>query len=246
MTHLSSSLSGFPHQIGSVDPVRLLSIMSTDPNSGNPNPGSQLSDGDHGLVDPMEDQEYSQKFRGGHAASGGWKRASHLKEQNSVGLFGSLLTTTTPYYVNGPSSLSAALALEYQKEKRNFCSKEESSAESKGEEEIVENDVTSSLLAALAPMRDRYLTSSLNKMNEPVLQVSLPPALLLDSLLGLQMFSESEGYSAAIPSRRDLQTLVKVIQDEVASVVIERSLSLPSSCRLTLLSDRGLVKIIGR
>lgn len=40
------------------------------------------------------------------------------------------------------------------------------------------------------------------------------------------MFSESEGYSAAIPSRRDLQTLVKVIQDEVAAVVIERLLSL--------------------
>ena len=35
------------------------------------------------------------------------------------------------------------------------------------------------------------------------------------------MFSESEGYSAAVPSKRDLQTLVKAIQDEITSVVIE-------------------------
>eukprot|EP00604_Paraphysomonas_vestita_P002961 CAMPEP_0174820938 /NCGR_PEP_ID=MMETSP1107-20130205/5099_1 /TAXON_ID=36770 /ORGANISM="Paraphysomonas vestita, Strain GFlagA" /LENGTH=344 /DNA_ID=CAMNT_0016037261 /DNA_START=11 /DNA_END=1042 /DNA_ORIENTATION=- len=48
----------------------------------------------------------------------------------------------------------------------------------------------------------------------------------------LQMFNESEGYSAAVPSKRDLQTLVKVIQDEITSVVIE--------------GDRGLVKIIGK
>jgi hypothetical protein len=214
-----------------MDPVRLLSLTTPLPNSctsdSQPDPNADEYD-----TDPL-DREFSQKFPGGSLSipgRGGWKRAQQQRQQQSaVGLFGSLLTTSTPYYVNGPASLSAALSVEYQKEKRNATANESSFLESKGEqeqeqregqgeEEIVENDVTTSLLSALAPMRDRYLTVSLNKMNEPV----------------LQMFSESEGYSAAIPSRRDLQTLVKVIQDELASVVIERSLSSFLSLRLSL------------
>lgn len=170
IAHHSNSLTGLPHQIGSVDPVRLLSIMSTYPPSRNFNSGSEPTDGEHGTN--LMDSELSRKSRGGYSIGREWKRASHRNEQHSVGLFGSLLTTSTPYYVNGPSSLSNALSLEYQKEKRNFLPNEESSVESKGEENV-ENDITSSLLAALAPMRDRYLTSSLNKMNEPVLQVGL-------------------------------------------------------------------------
>lgn len=59
------------------------------------------------------------------------------------------------------------------------------------------------------------------------------------------MFSESEGYSAAIPSKRDLQTLVKTIQDEISCVVIERYV-IQSNRNNLVCSDRGLVKIIGR
>jgi hypothetical protein len=46
------------------------------------------------------------------------------------------------------------------------------------------------------------------------------------------MFPEVEGYTAAVPSKRDLLTLVKAIQDEVVTVVLE--------------GDRSLVKLVGR
>ena len=36
-----------------------------------------------------------------------------------------------------------------------------------------------------------------------------------------QMFPEVEGYTAAVPSKRDLLTLVKAIQDEVTTAVLE-------------------------
>jgi hypothetical protein len=190
----------------------------------------------------LDEEEAEQKGdrwasrRSGRRQSG-WRRVSSLKEKQAIGLFGSLLTTAAPYYVNGPASLSSALNATYQRDKQLLSSAHPSTVSSKSllldGEESGDNEVTTSFLTALAPMRDRYLTAALNKMNEPVLQVWLSPfphlptlSLSLAALVFVchfQMFSESEGYSAAVPSRRDLQTLVKAIQDEVASVVIERS-----------------------
>jgi hypothetical protein len=71
-------------------------------------------------------------------------------------------------------------------------------------------------IAGFKPFRDRYLIGTLSRMNIPV----------------HQMFPEMEGYTAAIPSKRDLQTLVKAIQSELVHVVIE--------------SDVGLIRYVSR
>lgn len=66
------------------------------------------------------------------------------------------------------------------------------------------------LLEGLRPLKDRYLAYSLERMNMPI----------------LQMFPEVEGYTAAVPSRRDLQTLTKAIQSELTTAVIESDIGL--------------------
>eukprot|EP01035_Chromulina_nebulosa_P018305 gene18305-23990_t len=63
------------------------------------------------------------------------------------------------------------------------------------------------LLAGFKPFRDRFLLGSLSRMNSPI----------------LQMFPEMDGYTAAIPSKRDLQLLIKAIQSELSIVIIETS-----------------------
>eukprot|EP01039_Chlorochromonas_danica_P010063 gene10063-11137_t len=72
------------------------------------------------------------------------------------------------------------------------------------------------LLEGLRPLKDRFLAYALERMNAPI----------------LQMFPEVEGYTAAIPSRRDLQTLTKAIQVELLQAAIE--------------SEHGLVTAIGK
>lgn len=71
-------------------------------------------------------------------------------------------------------------------------------------------------IAGFKPFRDRYLIGALSRMNIPV----------------HQMFPEMEGYTAAIPSKRDLQTLIKAIQVELVHVVVE--------------SDIGLIRYVSR
>lgn len=72
------------------------------------------------------------------------------------------------------------------------------------------------LVLGFRPLRDRYLLGCLTRMNHPV----------------LQMFPEMDGYTAAIPSKRDLQTLVKSIQNELVQAVQE--------------SDVTLLRLVGR
>lgn len=82
-----------------------------------------------------------------------------------------------------------------------------------------QHDATSAdhcLVQGLKPMRDKFLGNALTRMTAPI----------------LQMFPELEGYTAAIPSKRDLQALIKSVQSEFISALIE--------------SDRGLVILIGK
>ena len=61
------------------------------------------------------------------------------------------------------------------------------------------------LVGGLKPLRDRYLAGALSRMTAPV----------------LQMFPEMEGYTAAIPSKRDMQALIKALQSELAMAAVE-------------------------
>ncbi len=155
-----SSLSSLPmqkfslSQIASIDPVSLLAL--------------DLDGKEDGWGDDINDTDASDRqiFQG--TGGNGWRRPSQMREK-SIGLFGSLLTTSAPYYVTGSTSLSKSLSsnyvLEKQKQSLHF------DPNNSGIDEEKENDVASSLLSSLSLMRDRYLTASLNKMNEPVLQV---------------------------------------------------------------------------
>jgi hypothetical protein len=61
------------------------------------------------------------------------------------------------------------------------------------------------LINGLKPFHDRYMLSVLERMNVPI----------------TQMFPELDGYVAAIPSKRDLQTFIKAIQNEFITVIVE-------------------------
>jgi len=65
-------------------------------------------------------------------------------------------------------------------------------------------------------MRDRYLVGCYHRMAHPV----------------TQMFPEMEGYTAAVPSKRDLQALMKTLQTELVNVAVE--------------SEVGLVRVVSR
>lgn len=164
--HNPFSLAGISkNQIGSFDPVDLLSVSTAH---------RDANDEDY---EDSEDESRESNF--GRKKLGGWHRSSPEKVK-SIGLFGSLITTSTPYYVNGPTSISTALNLVYQKEKKfSQCVAEGEANAEEFKVEDMENDVISSLLAALSPMRDRYLSTALNKMNDPVLQVCGSYVLLL-------------------------------------------------------------------
>lgn len=76
------------------------------------------------------------------------------------------------------------------------------------------DEIETGLISGLKPIRDRYLFDCLNRMIAPV----------------LQMFPEIEGYTAAVPSKRDIQTLIKVIQNELIIAIVE--------------GERGLLKAV--
>jgi hypothetical protein len=67
------------------------------------------------------------------------------------------------------------------------------------------NSYETGLIAGLKPLKDRYLINCLNRMSGPV----------------LQMFPEMDGYTAAVPSKRDLQALIKAIQVELVTATVE-------------------------
>ena len=72
------------------------------------------------------------------------------------------------------------------------------------------------VLSGLRPCRDRYLVYSLSRMTAPV----------------QQMFPEVDGYTAAVPSKRDLQTFIKAITSELLMCAVE--------------SDAGLIRSVGK
>jgi hypothetical protein len=72
------------------------------------------------------------------------------------------------------------------------------------------------LLAGFKPIRDRFLINVLNRMNAPI----------------FQMFPELDGYTAAVPSKRDLQAFIKALQLELVIAATE--------------SDTGLISCICR
>lgn len=67
------------------------------------------------------------------------------------------------------------------------------------------DEIETGLISGLRPIRDRYLFDSLNRMIAPV----------------LQMFPEMEGYTAAVPSKRDILTLIKAMQSELVIAIVE-------------------------
>lgn len=66
------------------------------------------------------------------------------------------------------------------------------------------------LVKGLGPMRDRYLVGCFNRMVHPI----------------TQMFPEMEGYTAAVPSKRDLLALTKALHTELVSAAIESEVGL--------------------
>lgn len=66
------------------------------------------------------------------------------------------------------------------------------------------------LVKGLGPMRDRYLVGCFNRMVHPI----------------MQMFPEMEGYTAAVPSKRDLQALTKAMQTELVNVAVDSEVGL--------------------
>lgn len=66
------------------------------------------------------------------------------------------------------------------------------------------------LVLALAPMKERYLASCLAKVTSPI----------------NQMFPELEGYTAAVPSKRDVQELLKAITTELVAAAADGGISL--------------------
>jgi hypothetical protein len=69
----------------------------------------------------------------------------------------------------------------------------------------VEGDLEGGLLSGLRPIRDRYLLGALSKMNAPI----------------LQMFPDLDGYTAAVPSKRDLQALLKALVGEMSQAMLD-------------------------
>ena len=158
------------NQLGVVDPVALLSFQSME--NEDIEEEIQIDNEDTTPQDSIDQQFYSQKFSRS-SVHGGWKRPTQQKEAQSIGLFGSLITTGSPYYVTGSTFISNSLSKERQitTKQNNFnLNQPNFNDEMKGDEDK-ENDVTVTLLSSLSPMRDRYLTTVLNKMNDPVLQV---------------------------------------------------------------------------
>jgi hypothetical protein len=78
------------------------------------------------------------------------------------------------------------------------------------------------LVAGLLPCRDRYLLETLGRMSAPV---------------GL-MFPEVEGFTSAVPSKRDLVLLLTSIKTELVSLVLEGDIS------LIRLVSKEVVKVI--
>lgn len=70
------------------------------------------------------------------------------------------------------------------------------------------------LLEGLRPMRDRYLIGVFSRITAPI----------------QQMFPELEGYTSAVPSKRDLLSFVKVVQAELVDAASE--------------SDTGLIRFV--
>ena len=87
------------------------------------------------------------------------------------------------------------------------------------------------LVVGLKPIKDRFLLLSLGRMTAPI----------------MQMFPEVEGYTAAIPSKRDLQALTKALQAELVTAVIESDIGLvAASCKeFTKATQLMLSKIEG-
>lgn len=87
------------------------------------------------------------------------------------------------------------------------------------------------LVVGLKPIKDRFLLLSLGRMTAPI----------------MQMFPEVEGYTAAIPSKRDLQALTKALQSELVTAVIESDIGLvAASCKeFTKATQLMLSKIEG-
>jgi hypothetical protein len=81
-----------------------------------------------------------------------------------------------------------------------------------------------SLVSGLRPLRDKYLLAVLSRMSAPI----------------LQMFPELEGYTAAVPSKRDLQALVRAVQGEMVTALLE------ADAALVVLVCREFYKVIER
>ena len=79
-------------------------------------------------------------------------------------------------------------------------------AQSNTEKRVNNTDFSEhTLVTGFKPIRDRYLINSFGRMTAPI----------------LQMFPELEGYTAAVPSKRDLQALMKALQGELITAVVE-------------------------
>ena len=160
--------------------------------------------------------------------SNGWgeeDKECEMGVRRSTSLFGSIGATATSLssfgLVVAPATYASlrmkrALAAEKSKEKGMLTASAYTPTSRGRADSSAAASLEEGILPSLSPLRDRYLMAALSRMTAPV----------------LQMFPEVEGYTAAVPSKRDLQALLKTVQEEVVHVVLE--------------GDRSLVKIIAK
>lgn len=149
-----------------------------------------------------------------------WKKnilSDDGSEERYSGMFGSLTWTNddilnssyvTKLLSKNKSSLLMNRSVNRERSSTSADDKKEGNKKS-SEEGITKDSIKLNtdhpLVAGLKPFHDRYLLSVLERMNVPI----------------TQMFPELEGYTSAVPSKRDLQTFIKAITNEFITIIVE-------------------------
>lgn len=134
-----------------------------------------------------------------------------------AGMFGSLLWNEDALLGSSRnSSNSQGSALEKKQTNKPVSTSHKTSLDNAKNTGSTSNSNEHDLIHGLKPIRDRYLLGVLDRMNGPI----------------AQMFPDLDGYIAAVPSKRDLQTLIKQIQQEFVTAATE--------------SDLGLIRLVAR
>lgn len=150
-----------------------------------------------------------------------WKKnilSDDGSEERYSGMFGSLTWTNddilnssyvTKLLSKNKASLLMNRSVNRERSSTSVDDKKEGNKKSSDEgihsKDSIKLNTDHPLVTGLKPFHDRYLLSVLERMNVPI----------------TQMFPELEGYTSAVPSKRDLQTFIKAITNEFITIIVE-------------------------